>query len=1426
MFQRIIRFSLHNKLIVGLGIVALVIAGITAGKKIPIDAVPDITNNQVQVVSVAPTYAPQEVEQLITFPLEVALANLPHVEEVRSISRYGLSVITVVFEEDLEILKARQYCKEQLDIAVGDLPQNVETELMPITTGLGEVYQYVLTVDDAHKHYYTATALRTIQDWIVKRQLNGTKGVIEISSFGGYIKQYEVALDPIKLNSLGLHIDEVIESLEQNNQNSGGSYIEKGTNAFYLRTQGRMQSIEDIEATVVTSNSGIPITIGQIAKVKIGSPKRYGAMTMDGKGEVVGGITLLLKGSSSSETLDNVKERIKTIEASLPEGVGVYPYLDRSNLIAKTINTVKNNLLEGGLIVIVVLFLLLGNLRAGLIVASVIPLSMLFALIGMQLFGVSANLMSLGAIDFGIVVDGAVIIIESLLFILTAQYAGKHFTQREMDTLIENSSSKIYTSAAFGVLIILLVFIPILTLEGIEGKTFRPMAQTVSFTILGSLLLSLTYVPVAASLFLKKRISTHRNKAEEVIEKLNHFYAPWLKSAISRPFVSLGIAIVLFLASLLIFNNLGGEFVPTLEEGDLAMQVSIKPGSSLEESIRTCTLAETILKTNFPEVKHVVSKIGTAEVPTDPMAIEDADVMILLKDKSEWTSAHTREELVAKMKDALAPITWASIEFTQPIQLRFNELMTGSKADISIKIFGENVEKLKQLADNVAVRIEGVDGVGDLKVDQTEGLQQWNINVNRALAARYGVRTEAVNQAIRTGFAGETVGKIFEDERSFDLVVRFKEDSREDLDLNSIYVESETGTSVPLAAIANLEQQVGPLLISREQAKRFINIGVNVRERDVSSLVSDIQNVIEQEVQLPPGYTVQYGGQFENLQKANNRLKLVVPIALGIIFILLYMAFGAISDALIIFMAVPLSAVGGVAALVLRGMPFSISSGIGFIALFGVSVLNGIVLLAAIKAQNKEDYTDFIALIIDACKTRLRPVLMTALVAALGFLPMALSTGSGAEVQRPLATVVIGGLISSTVLTLFILPTLYFVLKRAKWAVASLLFIGIFSTNANAQSITGFNDLYTIAVKRNLAVLSNKNAFEKSKVDVNSASSLDPFQFDYNGGQINVRQFDHFFSINQDLSGLIQTNTLKQLAMEEQALLTQERLLLLNELKYDLRYTYNNWQYLQEALQWYASVLDDYTLLLEKLELQYKQGELDAIDLMLAKNEWNNVQARYLDLSNQQIEVYRLMSNKARLTPSEQLESDSFDLLSTRAVEIPDSHRYFNYYNQKRLFVERAGELQQKLLLKPEFGIGYFHQSIEKQFNHQGVTASLAIPLDRRRAKAALNKAQLDAQFVAEELDSKQNEFNLLLRQKKEQAALLQAASQIYTDEYIANFQNNRTKARLKLENGEIDVITYHQLMKSLIEAKINHLKWMKNWNNNQIELAYLTQQL
>ena len=947
MIHRIIEFSVNNKLIIGLLLIGLIALGIYSVQRLPIDAVPDITNNQVQVVTVSTSLAAQEVEQFITYPVEVSMANIPNVTEIRSISRFGLSVVTIVFEDKVPILEARQFVKEQISMAASEIPKGLgQPELMPITTGLGEIYQYVINVKPGYEEEYDAMKLRTIQDWIVKRQLAGTKGIIEVSSFGGFLKQYEVAINPVKLQSMGVSIAEVFEALEQNNQNSGGAYIEKNANAFYIRTEGIVETVEDIGQIVIKNREGVPVLIRDVASIQLGSPKRFGAMTMDGKGEAVGGITLMLKGANSSEALNNVHDRIEQVKKSLPEGLEIYPYLDRSELVSKTISTVENNLLEGGIIVIIVLILLLGDWRAGLIVASIIPLAMLFALILMNAFGISANLMSLGAIDFGIVVDGAVIIVEGVLHALFTFHAGKMLTKEEMNGVVVDASSKLSRSTVFGVLIILLVFVPIITLTGIEGKMFRPMAMTFSFAVLGALILSLTFVPMITSLIMPRRIKARISWADRFMGFLRRLYRPVLGFSLKFPALVLTSTLAVFIGAIFLFQSLGAVFIPTLEEGDLAMQMAIKPGSSLKESIRTSSKAEKILLDNFPEIKHVVSKIGTAEVPTDPMAIEDADIMIILKDKEDWVSAKTREGLVEKMKSKLDVLPWAEFEFTQPIQLRFNELMTGAKTDIAIKIFGENTDQLKTLADDAAKLLDGIEGAADVKVERTEGLQQLMIKYNRAKIAQYGLNIEALNTLVRTAYAGEVAGVVYENERKFDLVVRLDEKSRQQINLERLYLPLANGATIPLSEVAQLEYVEGPMQVSRESARRFIGVGINVRNRDIAGLVNEIQQVLDEGLDLPPGYTIEYGGEFENLQAAQKRLFLAVPAALGLIFLLLYFAFGKLKYALIIFTAVPLSAIGGVVALWLRGMSFSISAGVGFIALFGVAVLNGIVLIS------------------------------------------------------------------------------------------------------------------------------------------------------------------------------------------------------------------------------------------------------------------------------------------------------------------------------------------------------------------------------------------------------------------------------------------------------------------------------------------------
>lgn len=1434
MFDKIIRFSLANKLFVMIGVLALIVTGIFSASKIPLDAVPDITNNQVQIVSTAPTLAPQEVEQLITYPLEAAMTNIPNVVEVRSISRYGLSVITIVFEEDVPIMTARQYVQEQLNMAKVELPMGLtEPELMPITTGLGEIYQYVLAVDKEHKHQYDATQLRTIQDWIVKRHLNGTKGVIEVSSFGGYLKQYEIALKPNMLKTYELTIPDVLQGLEQNNQNSGGSYIENGPYSFYIRTEGKVTTMEEINNILIENKSGIPILISDIAEVKIGSAKRYGAMTMDGKGEVVGGITLMLKGANSSEVLQNVKSRIESIALSLPEGVSIYPYLDRSKLIGKTIDTVQTNLIEGGLIVIFVLLLLLGNFRAGLIVASVIPLSMLFALTLMRYFGISANLMSLGAIDFGIVIDGAVIIVESLLHTLTLGFLGQKLSQVEMDDAVQSSTSKIYRAAAFGVLIILVVFIPILTLEGTEGKTFRPMAQTVGFAIMGSMILSLTYVPVMASLFLSKKIKNKTSWADRFIGFLKKMYSPVLRTSFKTPILTIFASALIFAFTLLLFSRLGAEFVPTLEEGDIAMQQSIKPGSSLNESIHTSTMAEKILLEHFPEVEHVVSKIGTAEVPTDPMAIEDADVMIILKDKEEWTSAQTREELMAKMKEKLAPITWASFEFTQPIQLRFNELMTGAKSDIAVKIFGEDVAVLKTKADEAAQIIQQIKGAGDVKVDQTDGLQQLSVRYNRKKMAQYGVNVSEANQVIRAAYAGEQVGDIFEQERKFDLVVRIASEYRQSLDLEQLTINTINGQQIPLTEIAKIENIEGPMLISREQARRFIAIGVNVRNRDVASLVGDIKTELTEQLKLPPGYEIQYGGQFENLQNARNRLLVAVPIALSLILLLLYLAFGSVIDALIIFMAVPLSAVGGILALWVRGMPFSISSGIGFIALFGVSVLNGIVLLSAIKQLKKSDFKDIKNLISTACLSRLRPVLMTALVAALGFLPMAISTGSGAEVQRPLASVVIGGLISSTLLTLIILPTLYYLLFRKKWlqqtGLLLLLFLG-FNSTANAQNLNNFNEVFEYVLANHPFIQNLQLEKQSESLNEKAIGQWSPFSIDYQGGQINESDFDHLLTFNQDISPLLQKKaqtTEKQLIESRVDLLGAEQQLILNDLKYDLQLAYNEWQYWNSKQQLDADILQLYTNLESKIQLQYRVGEIDLLDLELFNTEKINFEQALNQAQRQAEKSEAKIKKLALFSDSTSLNTSTLKPLASPENEVifdADNSIYLQVYQRRKEVLDRQIQLENIHSKQTNWNIGYFAQSLQRAFVFQGIAVGVQIPIDKRSSRVKIQQLEIQQRMLENKQSVQLQEFEKEILSLKSFIENLQNSIEVYTQTILPKQAIILEKAKKQYEQGEIDFLRFSQIQEHLLARQNAYLSNVKTFNEQILHFNYITQ--
>lgn len=1057
MFQKLITYSIRHKLVIGVLSIALAIWGVWSLMHLPFDSTPDITDNQVQVITQAPSLGAQEVEQYVTTPVEMALANIPRIQERRSISRSGLSVITLVFDDAADIYWARSQVSQVVEQLEKELPKNTETEMGPIATGLGEIYHYTIRAKEGYEHKYSLTQLRTMQDWIVRKQLSGTPGVAEVSGWGGYVKQYEVAINTDQLNASGVSVSEVFDALQRNNANTGGSYIEQNSNQYYIRGIGVVKNLEDVANITVKTVDGTPVKVGDVAKVQLGHATRFGAVTRNGEGEVVAGIAIMLKGENFQEVIKNVKERISQIQKSLPEGVVIEPFIDRTNLVDRVEGTIARNLIEGGLIVIFVLVIFLGNWRAGLVVASVIPLSMLFAFGMMKTFGIDGNLMSLGAIDFGMIVDSAVIIVEAVVthintghfsqpevraaYLAQCQNGGAAtpfaLTQKQMDEEVHFSASRIRQSAAFGEIIIMIVYIPLMTLVGIEGKMFRPMALTVFFAILGAFILSLTYVPMASSLMLSRKVHTRKTFSDRVIEKLQAWYRPVLVWVLARNKDVITGAVALFCVSIVGFKYLGGEFIPSLEEGDFAVEMSISQGTSLSQMVESCSKAEKLLKKEYPEIKQVVSRIGSAEIPTDPMPVERADIMIALKPKAEWTSAKTTPELMEKMEETLSAIPGLEAEISQPIQMRNNELLTGIKQDVAIKIFGDDLDVLTQQAGKVKKMIEDVPGVSGIFVEEVAGLPQIQVKYNHEKMAAYGVSVDDISEILETTFAGAVAGSLYEGDKKFDIVLRMDPSQRNVESLEQLSIPLKDGTDIPLSQVADIDYSPAPAQVSHEDGARRIYVGFNVKGRDVQSTVEDIQEILDEKLKLPDGYYYNYGGEFENLKSATNRLMVVIPIALVIILLLLYATVKNVRESLFVFSAIPLAAIGGVWALWLRGMPFSISAGVGFIALFGVAVLNGIVLIGQMNQMQREEKTaDKLSAssgvtelihhrIIESCMVRLRPVLMTALVASMGFLPMALSQGDGAEVQRPLATVVIGGLITSTLLTLLVLPAIY-----------------------------------------------------------------------------------------------------------------------------------------------------------------------------------------------------------------------------------------------------------------------------------------------------------------------------------------------------------------------------------------------------------------
>lgn len=1435
MLNKIIHFSIKNKLIIAVMTLALIIWGLWSATKLPLDALPDVTNNQVQVITRAPTLAAQEVEQFITYPVERALSNIQGIEEMRSFSRFGLSVITVVFKEKMDIYFARQLISEKLKIAETEIPKGMGTpEMGPVTTGLGEIYQYVIHPKKGSEQKYSAMDLRTMQDWIVGRQLTGIAGVAEVTGFGGISKQYEVAINPERLKAMNITIPEIFKALQKNNENTGGAYIDKKPNAYFIRGVGLVKTFADIENIVIKHQSGIPVLIRDVATVQFGSPPRYGAMTYNGEKEVVGGIVLMMKGANSATVVQLVKERMKTVEKSLPDDVEIEAFLDRTNLIDRAINTVKTNLIEGALIVILVLVLFLGNLRAGLIVASAIPLSLLFALAFMNLFGVSANLMSLGAIDFGLIVDGAVIIVEATLHFFSSEKIKGKLTQQQMDNAVGGSARRMMSSAAFGQIIILIVYLPILSLQGVEGKMFRPMAETVSFAILGALILSLTYIPMMSALFLSKNITHKRTFADRMMDFFQRMYAPLIKAAVKFKYTITGIAVGLLIISIIIFKNMGGEFIPTLEEGDYAIEFVLPQGSSLSQTTETVMMAQRMLL-KYPEVKMVVGKTGAADIATDPMPPEASDLMVIMKPKKEWTTTKDFYELADIMRDKLSTIPGVIAEPSQPIQMRFNELMTGIRQDVAIKIFGENLDTLVAYADKVAAVIGPIKGITQPQVERVDGLPQITIEFDRAKIAGYGLNIEDINHIISTAFAGEEAGVVFENERKFDLVVRLDSAHRTGLtDVSDLYVPLPDGNQIPLSQVANVSFKTGPAQISRESGKRRIYVSFNVSGRDVASVVKEAQEKLNSKVKLPSGYYYTYGGTFENLQKASARLMIVLPLALLLIFFMLYLTFRSVKDATLIFTAIPMSAIGGVFALLMRGMPFSISAGVGFIALFGVAVLNGIVLISTFNQLKKDGMDDVLQRVWEGTKIRLRPVLMTATVASLGFLPMALSSGAGAEVQRPLATVVIGGLITATFLTLIVLPCLYIIfskrnkkiMKQTVKGVAGLLLI-LFSLNATAQKPVqkrlSIDETIGVA-KNNLQYGINAQQINKGKEQVKTATMLpktgvfaenEDFRPSDSKGILKIG-----LSQSMDWPGLYKAK--KNLYNEQLKYYEATTGTIEADLKRDIRSVYYQLWYLQDKQQLFLRLDSIYRSLSAAAILKVKTGDSRGLDSIAANVRMAELQALLQqigsDINIQQQSLSQLVNSKDEMLPLVQpLEKLSIPSLLT------DSLHPLLALQSQHINISNAGVSVIKNENKPDFSGRFFSQRLwgaSDPFTGFSVTASF--PLFGASAyRSKVKTAQAEVLLQQKEFEYQQQLFNTQQLQMQKEMERNSSLLSFYEKSGLKQAEEIIKAASLAYRAGEISFAELSQFLTQAIDIQKNYLEVLNTYNQSVIQYNY-----
>jgi cobalt-zinc-cadmium resistance protein CzcA len=1442
MLNRLIRLSVQHKGIVLLFVLFMALIGIWSFNRLPIDAIPDITNNQAQVLTVCPTLATPEVEQFVTAPIENAVKSIPGVIELRSISRFGLSVITVVFREDIDMYLVRQLLNEKLRVAEEMIPAGFgKPELAPISTGLGEILHYRIEPMPGYENRYSPAELRTIQDWIVKKQLIGIPGVVEINSFGGYLKQYEVSVTPERLRAFGLSIQDIFAALESANENSGGGYIEKNTSAYFIRSQGLARSLEDLRKIVVTNSGGIPVLIGDVADVRFGHALRYGAVSHNGKGEIVLGIVMMLKGENAAQVIRNVKARLAEVQKTLPEGITVTTFLDRERLVNRTIDTVERNLIEGALIVIFVLVLLVGNFRAGLIIASVIPLSMLFAITLMEVFGVTANLMSLGAIDFGLIVDGAVIIVEATLHFLHQKappgaHSSIRLSQEEMDDSVSTAAGRIMRSSVFGVIIILIVYLPILSLTGIEGKMFMPMAQTVSFALIGALLLSLTYVPAVSALFLSKKISSAPSFADRFIAFLQRLYEPTLYWVLHFRMLVLSITVVLLGISIWLFTRMGGEFIPTLDEGDIMMHGFLRPGTSLTQTLESHRMVQKIILENFPdEVEQVISKIGSAEIPTDPMAIETADNIILLKDKENWTKADTKEELVGLVEEKVHEVPGMAFEFTQPIKMRFDEMMTGVRSDIAVKIFGENLDSLVHAGHRVEALISDIPGVQDLKVEQLEGLPQIVVQYNYPKIARYGLHLRDINETVRAAFAGATAGVVFEDEKRFDLVVRLDTTRRRDLsDVQHLPVATPNGTLIPLSEVATVSYQPGAAQISRDNAQRRIVISANVRERDVESVIRDVQERLEDGLKLPVGYSLKYGGQFENLQAAKARLSIAVPVALALIFILLYFAFNSLKESILIFTAIPLSAVGGVFALLIRDMPFSISAGVGFIALFGVAVLNGIVLIAYFKQLEQEGVHDVYERIRKGALLRLRPVLMTAAVASLGFLPMALSHGAGAEVQRPLATVVIGGLITSTLLTLVVLPILYALffhrvrpLKPSAATAMVLLLMGLSGLSQAQKPITELEAI-GLAQQNHPAIRAAAYRVQEQQIRQGAARDWAPTDFFHNiTADPELGMYGTVtFGVAQTFPSRKMTQAQRRYYEQQQQLAQAGRALSEQEITRQIRDIYQHLSYLQSKAALFRQMDSLYRHFADIADARHRSGDMALAEKLALRDQAAQMRLQLETIGHEiafdQVVLGQLLGLQEPVqTVVEPFHKTEFTLADTALILQSAPSRT----GLAQIAVAGAEQQLERAKLSPSVSAGALAQYLANGLFYPGWQVGLSVPLinkSRHKAVEAAGVRVLSAEAAHQNLLLQQREMLAHLLHEQEKYEIL---IRYYETQGMSLAAELLRSAVANYRAGEMNYVEMVQFVEKSVDIELNQLDNLYGLNRTVIQLRAIVGQ-